>query len=134
MPAPNVDEGHLRTIVICHYVWGGLALLLSCIFIVHIMMGIMIVNGRFPGNPGPNQMPPQFGYMFICMGSGAMLLGWAVGLLTIVSGRAIAQRRWRMFSLVMAGANCASVPFGTLLGVFTFIVLLRGSVRELYPA
>jgi hypothetical protein len=39
-----------------------------------------------------------------------------------------------MFSLVIAGVNCASFPLGTLLGVFTFIVLLRASVRSLYPA
>jgi hypothetical protein len=63
-----------------------------------------------------------------------MGLGWAVGILTIVSGRAIAQRKWRVFSLVMAGVNCASFPLGTLLGVFSFIVLLRPSVRALYPA
>ena len=68
------------------------------------------------------------------MGAGAMLLGWAVGILTLISGRAIARRRWRFFSLVMAGVNCASFPFGTLLGIFTFIVLLRASVRSLYPA
>jgi hypothetical protein len=130
----SVDEGHLKVIAICHYVWGGLLLLLSCIFIVHIVMGMMILNGKWPGNTGPNAMPNQMGYMFVCMGSGALVLGWVVGILTIVSGRAIAQRKWRMFSLVMAGGNCASFPIGTLLGVFTFIVLLRDSVRALYPA
>jgi len=135
MPMESADDGHLKAIVICHYVWGGLALLLSCMFIGHIIMGIMMVKGQFPTNGGPpNQFPNQFGYMFICMGSGALLLGWAVGILTIISGRAIARRRWRMFSLVIAGVNCAWVPFGTVLGVFTFIVLLRPSVRALYPA
>ena len=100
----------------------------------HIVMGILMVHGKFGPLSGPNGPPPQFGYFFICMGSGFMLLGWAMGILTLISGRAIAQRRWRIFSLVMAGVNCASIPLGTLLGVFTFIVLLRPSVRSLYPA
>jgi hypothetical protein len=133
-PARSVDAGHLQTIAICHYVWGGLLMLLSCMFIFHIVIGFLMVNGRFPMNGGPNPPPPQFGYLFICMGWFAMALGWAVGILTIVSGRAIAQRKWRVFSLVMAGVNCASFPFGTLPGVFSFIVLLRPSVRALYPA
>jgi hypothetical protein len=134
MPVDGDDEGHLKAIVICHYVWGGLALLFSCIFIVHIVMGVLMVNGKFGPNTGPNGPPPQFGYLFICMGSGFMFLGWALGILTLMSGRAIAKRKWRMFSLVIAGVNCASFPLGTLLGVFTFIVLLRASVRSLYPA
>jgi hypothetical protein len=34
--------------------------------------------------------------------------------------------------MIMAGVNCAWFPFGTVLGVFTFIVLLRTSVRAMY--
>jgi hypothetical protein len=133
VPTESVDGGHLKAIVICHYVWGGVVMLFSCVFIVHIIMGIMMVKGQFPTNGGPS-LPNQFGYMVICIGSAAVLLGWALGILTIISGRAIARRRWRVFSLVIAGLNCASLPFGTLLGVFTFLVLLRPSVRALYPA
>jgi hypothetical protein len=132
-PIDSVDDGHLKAIVICHYVWGGLILLLSLFAIFYIVMGMMVVHGRFP-NSGPNPMPNQMGYMFVCMGFGMMFLGWLVGILTIVSGRAIAQRKWRMFSLVVAGVNCASFPLGTLLGIFTFVVLLRSSVRAQYPS
>ena len=39
-----------------------------------------------------------------------------------------------MFSLVVAGLNCMGFPFATVLGVFTFLVLLRESVVELYEA
>jgi hypothetical protein len=76
--------------------------------------------------------PQFFGYLFIGLGSCAVLLGWTVGALTIFAGRCIATHRRRVFSLVMAGINCASFPLGTLLGVFTFVVLLRPSVKELY--
>ena len=46
--------------------------------------------------------------------------------------RAGAKRRKRMFSYVMAAILCAFMPFGTVLGVFTLIVLGRESVRQLY--
>jgi hypothetical protein len=43
------------------------------------------------------------------------------------------QRRYRMFSMLIAGLNCLQVPLGTVLGVFTLLVLSRESVQELYP-
>ena len=59
-------------------------------------------------------------------------MGWTTGILTILWGRGMARGRSRMFSIVTAGVNCLSVPFGTVLGVFTLVLLLRDSVRHLY--
>ncbi len=50
----------------------------------------------------------------------------------VLSGMFLLRRRHRVFSLVIAGFNCMWFPFGTALGVFTFIVLLRESVTRLY--
>lgn len=50
----------------------------------------------------------------------------------ILAGRALAQRRRYTFCLVIAGVACMFMPFGTVLGVFTIIVLLRDSVKELF--
>jgi len=98
-------------------------------------MGVMIIRGAmpFPTTP-PGPPPTTMGYIFVLMGSLAVFFGWSSGILTILSGRAIASRRRRVFSLVMAGVNCVSFPFGTLLGVFTFIVLLRPSVIARYAS
>jgi hypothetical protein len=50
----------------------------------------------------------------------------------LVSGLFIMRRKCRTFSMIVAGANCIQIPFGTVLGVFTLLVLLRDSVREAY--
>jgi hypothetical protein len=126
-PQFAIDAGHIRTLAICHYIWGGLITLISCIFIFHIVMGAAIISGAL--NSAQNPPPPQAGWFFVGLGSCALMLGWAIGILNILSGRWMTQRRRRVFSLVMAGINCASFPFGTALGVFTFLVLLRPSVR-----
>jgi hypothetical protein len=143
-----VDAGHLSALAICHYVWGALIIVLSSFFIIHVVMGLMIARGSVPFSPTPMPAPagstsravmvtpgppPAMGYVMAGMGGCAIFVGWTVGILTIVSGRLISLRRRRMFSLVVAGINCASFPFGTVLGVFTFIVLARPSVRALYP-
>ncbi len=152
-PSPNSNDlSHLKTLSICHYVWGGLTMLFSCIFIVHVVMGIWLARGgpanatwTTTTNSGVNfnsplvtqqssAPPPAFGYIMAAMGGCAVLFGWALGTMTIISGRRIAHQRSRIFSMVMAGINCISFPFGTVLGIFTIVVLARDSVRQLYLA
>ena len=36
--------------------------------------------------------------------------------------------------MIVAGLNCVHIPLGTVLGVFTLVVLMRDSVRESYDA
>jgi hypothetical protein len=141
--APSGDSGQLRVLSILHYVWGALVMLISCVFIVHIVLGILVLRGGVPFAvaTGPasvsipantNAPPPWLGYVFVFAGGCAVLLGWSFGFLTILSGRRIAQRRSRTFSIVMAAVNCISFPFGTALGVFTIIALTKDSVKVLY--
>jgi hypothetical protein len=134
-PAPfDRDESHLRTLAICHYVFGGITMVFSCFAIIHIVLGIIFVNNPDAFNNSKGGLPPPdwFGWMFIGIGSCVIVLGWTLGILNIYSGRCIAAHRRRTFSLIIAGIDCLSVPLGTILGVFTFVVLLRDSVRYLY--
>jgi hypothetical protein len=78
--------------------------------------------------------PATIAWVFIGVGTLALVLGWAVAGLMIYSGLSIAARRRRVFSLVVAGVMCLSFPLGTALGVFTIIVLVRDSVRAKYDA
>ncbi len=44
------------------------------------------------------------------------------------------KRKARTFCMVVAAFECLGVPYGTLLGIFTFIVLGRDSVTRLFEA
>ncbi len=135
---PSRDADHLRTLAILHYVWGGLILLFSCFTIIYIVLGVMVLSGaiKFPPTTGPaggpQPSPELFGWMFAGFGGCGLVLGSTLGILTIVSGRRMGQRRSRTFSIVIASINCLSVPLGTTLGVFTLVVLLRDSVKAMY--
>ena len=141
------DADHLRLLAIFHYVYGGLAIAAGVGFgLLYITLGIiflsdpqgMAASAASGGGAATAPAPPPaatfetMGRVFVGFGSGAALIGLTLGVLTIVSGRRMARRQSRMFSLVMAGVNCLSVPFGTALGVFTLVVLMRDSVRHLY--
>ena len=56
----------------------------------------------------------------------------ASGLLNLLSGIFLRARKHRIFSIVVAYINCLYMPLGTILGVFTILVLARDTVREAY--
>jgi hypothetical protein len=61
---------------------------------------------------------------------GVLLLTGLV--LNALSGIFLWHKKHRLFSMIIGGLNCFQIPFGTVLGVFTIVVLSRDSVRELY--
>lgn len=63
---------------------------------------------------------------------GLLIVAFGVG--NVLSGIWIKKRKNRTFSFVIAAMNCIQFPFGTALGVFTFIVLSRPSVETAYVA
>jgi len=129
----KTDREQLRLLAIFHYIVGGAAMLFSSFFLIHVAFGIALLLGLFPAKNGEGPLPQIFvGGLVLLAGSTAVLCGWTFGILTVYSGRCLAlQRRW-MFSLVIAALCCAFAPIGTVLGVFTIIVLMRDSVKRLY--
>jgi hypothetical protein len=126
------DESHLRLLAIFHYVVAGASALFSSIFLMHVFMGIAMLLGTF-GNDGDNEPPPALGLLFMLFGAVAVLVGWSFAGALVVAGRSLSHRKRHMFCLVVAGLACLLCnPFGTVLGVFTIIVLSRPAVKEAF--
>ena len=105
-------------------------------------------NGPAANNPPLNPNPPPFnpqqaqaaadeafewvGWLFTIGGGLAILLGWAYAICMITAGSMLRQKRRRTFCLIMAAFACLNQPLGLVLGIFTFIVLLRPSVKEMF--
>lgn len=56
------------------------------------------------------------------------------GIVEIVAGRFISQRRLRIFTIVASVPRIILIPYGTILTIFTVLVLDRPSVRLHYRA
>ena len=132
-PAPlatSDDREHVRLLAIFHFVLAGLMSLFGCLGVVYVIMGALIATSKFEGPEPPP--PPEFGWFIAGMGAFIMVLIWTIAGLIIVSGRRLLQHRSRLFCMVMAGLMCLSFPLGTILGVFTLVVLSRPGVRQLF--
>ena len=130
-PIPTQDQQHLDLLGIFHYVVAGLGALFSLIPVVHLAMGLAMVTGHFPHKPDEPD-PAMFGWIFVAVGGAFILFGLTFSALLAYAGRCLRQRRRHTFCLVMAAISCAFMPFGTVLGVFTLIVLTRASVKPLF--
>lgn len=125
----DTDLEHLRLLSIFHYVVGGFAGVFSLFPVVHLFFGIALIRGTLDGGePGGRAM----GWFFVGMALLIIFTGLAFAGLIITAGRFLSRHIHYMFCLVIAAVECAFAPFGTVLGVFTIIVLQRPSVKELF--
>ena len=125
------NEEHLRLLSIFHYVVAAFGALFSLFPVIHLVIGIAILSGRFPGDGG-NDDAKWLGGFFVGFASLWILMGLTFASCVFFAGRNLAKRTRYTFCLVVAGLECMFVPFGTVLGVFTLIVLTKEPVKRLF--
>jgi len=128
----NQDADQLRLLSIFHYVVGGLLAFFACIPLVHLALGLMMVLCPQFFGPAKDQPPPFLGWLMVIFAGLFILAGWILAALVAWAGRCLQRRQHYTFCFVMACVACVFMPFGTVLGVFTIIVLHRPSVRMLF--
>ncbi len=121
---------HLRLLSIFHYVVGGITGLFACIPVIHLVTGIVFMVA--PGDPGEEFPARLFGIIFAVVAVIAILIGWTIAILIILAGNFLRQHRRYTFCMVIAALSCLQVPFGTILGVFTIVVLTRDEAKALF--
>jgi hypothetical protein len=129
---PSEDIQHLRLLSIFHYVAAGILAVFSFFPIIHLMIGIAIVTGAFDELENGTPPPAFFGWMFTIIPGAFILCGFSMAICVAIAGRRLKCNRSYMYCLVIAGIECVFMPFGTVLGVFTIIVLMRPTVKGLF--
>jgi hypothetical protein len=124
------DDQHLQLLSMFHYVLGALIALFSLFPLIHVAMGLGMMTGTFPADtPSDFTAMRWVGGIFTVIAGGFILFGLALAACAIATGAFLAKRVRYFFCLVVAGVECVFMPFGTVLGVFTLVVLMRDSVK-----
>ena len=128
-----LDQEHLRLLAIGYYVTGGTYSVCALFPVIYIVMGLFLSLGMpDSARHGSGPDPAFMGWIFAIIGVVLMLVLSTVGSLQLYVGRCLQRRKSRTLCMVAAAVSCIFIPFGTLLGVFTFIVLGRQSVQALF--
>ncbi len=129
------ELNNLKTLSLFHFIMSGFTALVSCFPLIHVTMGIIFViaskNGAFETKP--DAPPPEIvGLLFIIIGSLIFLIGMTIAFLIFMSGKNLRNAKRYTFCMAMACILCLMVPYGTVLGVFTIIILTKQPVKELF--
>jgi len=130
----NNDLEQLKLLSIFHYVVAGILGLFSCFPVFHLMFGIFfLVKGDELGAQNPEGPPPEiFGLLFTIIPALIIVVGWACAICVFLAGRFLSTQTHYTFCFVIACVMCAFFPFGTVLGIFSIIVLIRPSVKQMF--
>jgi hypothetical protein len=124
-------RNNLDTISTFHYVWGGLKLFASLFVLIYVVMGLFLfIKGA---DAGEFEMQMSGGIFFI-FGIFGFLVVVALGVLSILCGKYLRERRNRVFCMVMSALACANAPLGTVLGIFTILEIEKPEVKALFEA
>ena len=130
-----LDEEHLKLLSIGYMVEAGVTAFFSLFALVYVIMGLMIALVGVTANASSktdNAPPAVVGLMLGGIGFAFFIVMIAMAILKFSAGRCIQRRRSRSYCMVIAAISCLAIPYGTFLGVCTFIVLGRNSVKALF--
>lgn len=127
-----IDDEHLKLLRIGYLISGAWNVFWALFPLLYVAMGIFVMTAGPSRTSADQPDPRQFGIFFAIIGSAISALMAAVSVLKFLTARAIGRRSSRTLCLVTAAIACLALPYGTALGVATFLVLSRPTVREAF--
>jgi hypothetical protein len=122
-----VDNEHLRLLRIGFFISAAQTAIFIPFGLLYAGMGLMFSQLPTSGSPPAPAFVSWFMGLF---GAGFAGLAAVAATLKLLTGIRLKERRSRVMCLIAAGLACVEMPYGTLLGIWTFMVLGRASVRR----
>lgn len=130
---PDQDAEHLRLLVLFHRTICGLYGLFGFCGLPHFLIGLNgVVDPKIFENSKGSPPPNVFFGLFMFAGAAVIVGAWALAMLNWYASKRIEERRATTYIYVISGLNCLWMPIGTVLGVFTIVVMSRPTVRALF--
>jgi hypothetical protein len=131
-----IDEEHLKLLSLGYMLSAATAAFFSLFGLMYMLMGAFMsaaISHQSAVARRSSQVPPAFvGWILAGVGLGFFLVMMILAAVKLRAAFCIKSRQSRTFCMVVAGISCLGVPYGTVLGVLSFIVLGRDSVATLF--
>jgi heme/copper-type cytochrome/quinol oxidase subunit 2 len=124
----------LRLLSIGYFIQGGIVIFSGLLFLCYLaLIGAVFASVQNGAQVDPQkQIPAHLLYAIGVVVIAMALVTLLVGACMLYSGVALRKRKNRTLILVMAALNCLAIPYGTVLGIFTFLVLQRTIAKEMF--
>ena len=129
----TTTEKNLDLLGTFHTVFGIIGVLMGLAPLLQITISILTLSGMLNlAEAFEVELPEWFGYSFLILGIASFVISQTTACLILYSGRQLKKRRKRRLSFVVACGLCLAFPLGTILGIFTLIILNQDETKELY--
>jgi hypothetical protein len=133
-----IDEEHLKLLSLGYMISAAFTAVFSLFGLMYAVIGVGISAAiqHAPGLAANGiERPPAFiGWIFGGIGLVLFLVAIVLAGAKLWAALCIKKRQSRTFCMVIAAISCLEVPYGTVLGALSFIVLGRDSVVRLFNA
>ncbi len=133
VPQHDRDAEHVKLLALFWHIYAALNVFGGCIGLFYLGFGIFFLNADID-QTGGDPPPEALGWLMVAAGAFALVLAAVFAVLDVMVGLSLPKHKRYVFCLVVAAIACLSVPFGTVLGIFTFIVLGRPTVKAKFDA
>ena len=129
-----IDDEQLRLLSIGYIISGCVDALTSLAGLFYAAMGAVISRAAMSHAAEQNDRFPAeaFGWIFGVFGLAFFIVFVTFAVMKFLTARHLKQRRSRTLCLVSAAISLIGIPYGTVIGVYTFSVLSRPSVRQAF--
>lgn len=132
------DDEHLRLLSWGYVLSGIMTGLFSLLGLFYAAMGLIMSRffAEVAKSPGQvEQIPPEsVGTIIGIFGALFFLIAITLALAKLWAARCIKRRESRTFCQLVGAITCLGIPYGTVLGVCTFLLLGRPSVATKFDA
>jgi hypothetical protein len=128
------DIRYLNLLAIFHLIVAGIVGFFSCAPLLNLFIGIPTLEGVPYALEQGEFLSQQIlaPILYILLPVGMTVIGWMFAIAIGLNGYYIKNRKWLAYCLVMGGVETIFMPFGTVLGVFTIILLTKKSIKNLF--
>ena len=127
-----LDAEHVRLLALGYCLSAATTAFWSLMGLMYAAMGLaiepMMANSVSTGPPPPTGL----GWFFAAFGGAMFLVMGGFAAIKLYAARCLWRRQRRVACFVVAAVSCIGIPYGTALGVCTFVVLTRESVAEMF--
>lgn len=130
----NEDTRYLDLISLFHFIVAGMAGLFSCLPLFNLVIGIPMLRGVPYALLQREYFSQQIlaPLMFILLPTGMAVIGWMFAIAVALNGYYIKNRTWFKYCMVISSIELLFTPFGTILGVFSLVLMTKPNIRMLF--
>jgi hypothetical protein len=134
MDSPLITAHDLRLLSIGYYIQGGISAFYTLLMLGYSAVASAVFASilKTASESSQQEMPPALLPIISILLAIVLGLACAYTACLFLAGYWLRHSRNMLLVQVFAALNCLAIPYGTVLGIFTFMVLQRPAAKQMF--